>query len=603
MRNGLLSFLNLMVILSIQTLLSISPGTELLSDASMNNRIKTFPEFMDGDVWAGKHLAIGQRGLLFTRDDSLARTGKITVEQTPAHFIHEAAIQIGTFREESNALALKERISAAISRKVEIIREDGLHKVRVSGFENMEEMGGFIPSLRLLGIKDIWILPVKVPDTPLQIVEQQVEDIQALVMPPPDTAKKRVEEKHEVILVQIPDFKPDTSRKNAVNIFLDCRNCDMNYTRQEIPYVNYVRDFREAGVYIKVTNQPAGSGGNQYTYTFTGQKEFAGMNDTIIFNTSPDQTSSIIREKRTNILKMGLMRYVARTPLASEIRISHNPGLAAEEVEDRWRNWVFEISSSPWYFAEETAKRLQVWNSVNISKITPDLKLDIDLDQSSNKRRFIDDSIDTTYVKSSNSLDVLIVKSLGDHWSAGIMWDNGTSSEANYNFYTEIMPAIEYDLFPYSEATHKQLRILYSIGYMYSNYIDSTVYDKIYDNFFKHELRIAYQIQEKWGSINISLTESNILTDPSKNAINLYGNLRLRILKGLSLSLNGGVSYNNFQPNLRKGEISEADRLLQLKQLASSYSVRGGASLSYTFGSIYNNVVNPRFGNGGSYNY
>jgi len=70
------------------------------------------------------------------------------------------------------------------------------------------------------------------------------------------------------------------------------------------------------------------------------------------------------------------------------------------------------------------------------------------------------------------------------------------------------------------------------------------------------------------------------------------------VLKGLSLSVNGSVSYNNFQPNLRKGEISEADRLLQLKQLASSYFVQGGVSLSYTFGSIYNNVVNPRFGSG-----
>ena len=27
------------------------------------------------------------------------------------------------------------------------------------------------------------------------------------------------------------------------------------------------------------------------------------------------------------------------------------------------------------------------------------------------------------------------------------------------------MPGIEYDLFPYSESTRKQLRILYQIGY------------------------------------------------------------------------------------------------------------------------------------------
>lgn len=387
-------------------------------------------------------------------------------------------------------------------------------------------------------------------------------------------------------------------RAGAVKVFLDCRNCDMNYTRQEIPYINYVRDVKEAQVYINVTRQQTGSGGDKYTYTFHGQKEFAGMNDTLTFTGTPDQTFQVIREKRTNLLKLGLMRYVAKTPLASEIKISHNPDLEFEEVKDKWNNWVFELSSSPRYSAEESAKRLNLWNSFDISRITPDLKLEIRLDESINKQRFIDGETDTTYVKSSNSLDLLIVKSLSNHWSAGVRWENRTSTEANINFTTEIMPAIEYDLFPYSDATHRQLRMLYAIGYQYSNYIDSTIYDTMSDNFFKHQVMIAYQIQEKWGSINVSLSGTNYLSDLSKNRVNMWGYVRLRVLKGLSLSVNGGVSYNNYQPNLRKGEITEADRLLQLKQLASSYFVQGGVSLSYTFGSIYNNVVNPRFGDG-----
>jgi hypothetical protein len=388
------------------------------------------------------------------------------------------------------------------------------------------------------------------------------------------------------------------SREGAVRVFLDCRNCDMNYTRQQIPYINYVRDVKEAQVYINVTNQPTGSGGDQYTYTFSGQMDYAGMSDTITFTTTPDQTGPIIREKRTNMLEIGLMRYVAKTTMVDEIKIGHNPELELEEVKDRWDNWVFELSSSPRYMSEESAKRLQVWNSLEISRITPDLKIEVNLDQSVNKQRFIDGETDTTYVKSNNSLDLLIVKSLGNHFSTGMRWENRTSTEANINYTTEIMPAIEYDLFPYSEATHKQLRLLYAIGYQYSNYIDSTIYEKMYDNFFKHEIMIAYQIQEKWGSINISLSETNYLTDLSKNRVNLWGYIRLRVLRGLSLSVNGSVSYNNFQPSLRKGEITEADRLLQLKQLASSYFVQGGLSLSYTFGSIFNNVVNPRFGSG-----
>jgi hypothetical protein len=55
--------------------------------------------------------------------------------------------------------------------------------------------------------------------------------------------------------------------------------------------------------------------------------------------------------------------------------------------------------------------------------------------------------------------------------------------------------------------------------------------------------------------------------------------------------------------NLAKGELSEADRLLRLKEQATSYNIQGGLSITYTFGSIYNNVVNPRFGSGGGYDY
>ena len=213
----------------------------------------------------------------------------------------------------------------------------------------------------------------------------------------------------------------------------------MNYTRQEIPYINYVRDVREAQVYILVTRQNAGSGGNQYTFTFQGQGEFKGMNDTVTYTTSPDQTRTEIREKRTNMLKMGLMRYVARTPLSNEIYISHNKELENEEVIDRWNYWVFEISTEPQFASEEEQKELGLRNSINISRVTPELKLEIEMDHFFDREKFIeyintDSAETTTYTTSSTSLDNLFVKSIGEHWSAGIKWDLGSSTRENYSF-------------------------------------------------------------------------------------------------------------------------------------------------------------------------
>jgi hypothetical protein len=392
----------------------------------------------------------------------------------------------------------------------------------------------------------------------------------------------------------------DTIRTNAVKIFLDCNDCDMNYTRQEIPYINYVRDVREAEVFILVTNQDAGSGGEQFTFTFQGLGKFKGLNDTLTFTSSPDQTGTVIREKRTNMLKMGLMRYVAKTPLFNEIEINHNKDLESEEVIDRWNNWVFELSTEPQYESEEANKQLELRNSINISKITPEIKLEIEMDHLFNREKFIEnvntDSASTsTYTTSALMINNLFVKSISDHWSAGVLWDLGSSTRENFNLRTDFLPSIEYDIYPYSEATHRQLRILYCAGMQINNYIDSTVYNKIKETLYLQRMNIAFQLQKKWGSINLLLMGSNYFHDFSKNRIELIGSVRIRIFKGLSLDINGGVAHINDQLSLNKGDISEAERLLQLRELATKYRVEGGIELTYTFGSIYNNVVNPRF--------
>jgi hypothetical protein len=402
------------------------------------------------------------------------------------------------------------------------------------------------------------------------------------------------------ILSQENQSAADTSRTMAVKIFLDCNDCDMNYTRQEIPYINYVRDVREAEVYILVTGQDAGSGGRQFTFTFLGQGKFKGLNDTLTYTSSPDQTNTIIREKRTNMMKMGLMRYVAKTPLFHEIEINHNRQLESEEVIDRWNNWVFELSTEPQFQSEEANKRLELRNSINIRKITPDIKLEIQMDHFFNREKFIenvgtDTESTSTYTTSGMRINSLFVKSLSEHWSAGLRWDLGSSTRENFNFTTNFLPSVEYDIYPYTEATHRQLRILYGAGIQANNYIDSTVYNKVKENLLLQRLNIAFQIQKKWGSINLLLIGSNYFYDLSKNRIELMSSVNIRIVKGLSLRINGGIAHINDQLNLKKGDISEAERLLQLRELQTKYRVEGGIELVYTFGSIYNNIVNPRF--------
>jgi len=72
--------------------------------------------------------------------------------------------------------------------------------------------------------------------------------------------------------------------------------------------------------------------------------------------------------------------------------------------------------------------------------------------------------------------------------------------------------------------------------------------------------------------------------------------MNIRLLRGLSVSLRGEYSRIHDQLNLPKGDASIDEILLRRKELATNYEYSFSVGLSYTFGSIFSNVVNPRFG-------
>jgi len=56
--------------------------------------------------------------------------------------------------------------------------------------------------------------------------------------------------------------------KYAPKIYLDCKSCDLNYIRTEIPFINYVRDRHEAQVHMLITRESTGSGGRDTQFCF-----------------------------------------------------------------------------------------------------------------------------------------------------------------------------------------------------------------------------------------------------------------------------------------------------------------------------------------------
>lgn len=397
------------------------------------------------------------------------------------------------------------------------------------------------------------------------------------------------------VSAQVPTSNSDTLRKDALNVFMDASD----YIRKEIPYINYVRDIRDAQLYIISTSQTTGSGGREYTYFMYGQHEFAGMADTLSFASSPDDTQDQVREMEVRTLKLGLMRYVAKTPLSKYMKISFTEPIAQTVSTDKWNSWVMGASVSGYLQGEKSYKSSNLNGSLYGRRTTDDWKINLRAryNLSFDKYEYGED-IYSSETRSA-SFNSLIVRSINDHWSYGGSFDVTSSTYNNIDIGTSIMPGIEYDLFPYSQSTRKQLRFLYSIGYNYANYTDTTIYDKLEEGHFLHSIDIAYEVIQKWGSIDVSVNYSNYLYDWSKNNLSMSAYLDLRIAKGLNVSFGGGASLIHDQLGLVKGGATTEEVLLRQRQLATQFSYYTSFGFTYTFGSIYNNVVNPRFGSSG----
>lgn len=387
--------------------------------------------------------------------------------------------------------------------------------------------------------------------------------------------------------------KNDTLRKDALKVHMETDD----YVRQHIPFINYVRDIQDAQVYIITNSQSTGSGGQLYTFFLFGQHEFANQKDTVSFVSSPDDTDDTIREKKVQTLKNALIRYVQHTPLAKYIKVSFTEPVEDIVSSDNWNSWVFRTSVNGFLNGQKSYNSNQIFGSMSASRITSKWKMDYTADYSYNLDHFEIEDETINSVNQSKSFESLIVRSLNDHWSIGGTARIRSSSFSNYRLKIQAMPGIEYDIYPYSESTSKQLRVLYSAGYIYQAYSEITIYDKLEEHLWGHSLGAAYQVVQKWGSVNLNLTWFNYLHDWSKNNLSLSGQMDIRIAKGVNFNFGGGASLVHDQLALVKSGASPEEILLQRKELASQYQYFTYFGLSYTFGSIYNNVVNPRFGN------
>jgi len=385
-------------------------------------------------------------------------------------------------------------------------------------------------------------------------------------------------------------------KKQAIKVFVSCDNCDLEYIKTEITFVNYVRDRNEAGVHVLITTQKTGSGGREYILTFIGQNGYADVQDLQKYFTEKDETDDAVRQGLVKALKLGLLGFVARTPIAARIDVGCEPEAESGPVVDRWDSWLFSLSGDGYFNGEKTYSSRSMRLNLSANRVTEASKLRLGTSISQNRDEFRLDEGTIESEQDDWDFSGLYVRSLSDHWSAGVFAEAESSTYSNTDRGITLEPAVEFNLYPYSQSSRRQLRFLYRVGWRTVRYRETTIYDKLRETLWKESLSVSLSLKEKWGSASTTLTGQHYFHDIKKYNLDLFTILNLNVYKGLSVYVIGSGSRIRNQLGLPKGDLSLEEVLLQRKQLATSYSYFVAFGVSFTFGSIYTNVVNPRFG-------
>jgi len=384
-------------------------------------------------------------------------------------------------------------------------------------------------------------------------------------------------------------------RNSAPRVYLDGAVVDRNYVLTEIPFVNYVRDRTDAEIHILSTAQ-YGEAGTEYLIEFIGRGKFQDIHFTLKFFSDRLFTEDEEREGYVRVLKKGLMPFLARTDLEEMLAVSFREKTRPAPIKDPWDRWLFSLSVGGSSSGEKYYGSKSYRGGFSINRVTEDLKVSASVNTNVNKSRFTFEDLEVITETKNWRAGSLVVKSLGDHWSVGGWVQAVSSTYSNEDHSFRIAPAVEYNLFPYSQATRKELRVLYRLNYSYFRYFEETIYDKLAEHLWSQSLNVSLEVRQPWGSASASVIGSHYFHDFSKNRVTLYGSLSFRVWKGFSFYVSGDYALVHDQLSIVKGDLTDEEIFLRLRELSTTYSYYISVGISYSFGSSLRGAVNPRFG-------
>lgn len=395
--------------------------------------------------------------------------------------------------------------------------------------------------------------------------------------------------------------RAETPAPRLIRLFLDVQQAtvDEAFLKSEIPWVDWVRDPKDAEVHLILTVQRNLAGGTAHTLRFIGRGAFQGIGDETSYHAPGTATSDEIRRGLADHLTLGLARYLARRPGPERMGVVVKGGSSLappiQGAKDPWNAWVYQVGLNGFFNGETQYSASTTSVNLSASRITENELFRFNSSGNWNASRYVlsDETLRTN--TESYAANLLWAHGLSDHWTWGLIASADRSNLSNLESAVRGAAAVEFNVWKYVQSTQRQFTFLYQIGAGRNRYIEETIYRKTSETLWDNSLAATLSLNQPWGTVTTSLTGSAYLDDWSKHSVALSNTMTVRLGKGFSLNLTGIYSRVKNQVSLSAQGATDEEILLRLKQLQTSYTYFASIGISYTFGSMFNNAVNARF--------
>jgi hypothetical protein len=385
-----------------------------------------------------------------------------------------------------------------------------------------------------------------------------------------------------------------------LTVFLDCeRGCDSDFLREQIAFVDYVRDRTDADVHVLITTAETGARGNEYTVALIGQGAFQSTTRTRRFATEPSDPDDSVRRALATAMTLGLLDFITAdgVPDGLDVSAKLSQRSGAAPAADPWNRWIFSLSGDAELQVEESTRDRNWALGASADRVSPTWKFSLGTDVNQRRQQFdLDEEQPLDVEQHNREVEWLVVRSLGEHWSVGTLGEFGSSTFENTTFEFSAAPAIEWNFFPYSMYTRRQLRVLYAAGQTRRRYHEETIFGKLRESRWVQELSATWEQREPWGTLESRVEGSNFFPGFSAHRISVNGEVDVRLARGLSLSVEGNASRIRDQLSLPRRGATAEEVLLRLRELRSGFEASLNIGIEYQFGSAFASIVNPRFG-------